>query len=183
MHVDCETFSRADLPNVGAARYARDPSTLCLMVGYQIGSDSPRLWDRSADPDMPFDLFGYLDGGGPLVAFNAGFEREIFAQCLPEFPRAALDPDRWQCAQALALSYGLPADLGGVCGALRIDAAHAKDPEGKKLIRLFSMPQKTGRRKGLRVMPGDEPEAWTKFGSYCVRDVVAEAEVYRRLTT
>lgn len=180
LHLDCETFSRADIRRTGAHQYARDASTALLMVGYQIddevlGLGPIELWDVTAHSVMPADLRTLLDDPAvPLAAFNANFEMAIFdaVGLLP------FCPQRWFCVQALALSYGLPASLGGVCDALGFTGEHAKLTEGQKLIRKFSIPQP---KDGRRIQPGDDPSAWGRFCDYCRRDVVAEREIIRRL--
>lgn len=181
LHCDVETYSEADIKRTGAHQYARDPSTVCLMVAYQM--DDPEfglgplsLWD--CDPwgkPMPADLSAYLrDPEVTLCAFNAAFEMSIFEHCLG-VPFAA---DRWLCVQALAMSYGLPGSLAGAGEALGLGAEFAKK-DGMKLIKRFSLPQKDGRR----IMPTDDPAGWAQFCDYCKGDVVAEREIYRRLTT
>lgn len=184
VHVDCETFSRADIRTVGGHQYARDPSTECLMVAYQVddpefGPGPLQLWDIAggtrADLVMPADLWAYLkDPEVVFCAFNAAFEMAIFEHCL----NVKFDPARWICVQALALSYGLPGSLGGVCDAMGFGTEYAKK-DGDKLIRRFSIPQP---KDGRRIMPSDDPAGWTQFGDYCKQDVVAEREIYRRLT-
>ncbi len=179
LHIDCETFSRANLPKTGARQYARDPSTECLLVAYQIegehGDGPVELWDCMAGDPMPELLRDAFDDEDvTLVAFNAGFEMSIFEHCLG----VAFSPERWLCVQALALSYGFPASLAGVGDAMGLTGDHAKDKTGKKLIQRFSLPQ---AKDGRRIWPHESPDEWTQFGEYCRRDVIAEGEIYRRL--
>lgn len=179
-HIDVESYSEADIRTVGGHQYARDPSTRCLMIAFQVD-----------DPDLgpgPVHLHSYADEVGPnpilaamfanpeyqFCAFNAAFEMAIFEHCLG----VTFDPARWICVQALALSYGLPGSLGGVCDALGFGVDYAKK-DGDKLIRRFSIPQP---KDGRRIMPGDDPAGWTQFGEYCKQDVVAEREIFRRLS-
>lgn len=182
LHLDCETFSRADIRRTGAHQYARHPSTELLMVGYQaddgvFGLGPVGLWDVASGAAMPEELQGLLaDESVQLLAFNANFEMAIFdAMGLLPFR-----PSRWLCVQALALSYGLPASLGAVCDALGFTGEHAKLAEGQKLIRKFSMPQP---RDGRRIQPQEDTAAWQRFCDYCRRDVVAEREIVWRLAS
>ncbi len=181
LYLDCETFSEADIRRTGAHKYARHPSTALLMVGYQaddevLGRGPVGLWDVASGEAMPMELRALLnDSSIKLMAFNASFEMAVFdAVGLLSFASS-----RWLCVQALALSYGLPASLGGVCDALGFAGEYAKLAEGQKLIRKFSMPQPKG---GRRIRPQDDPEAWKRFCAYCQRDVVAEREIVRRLS-
>lgn len=180
VHIDCETYSEADLTRIGAWKYAQDPTTECLMVAWsvedEVFGDYSGFHDFTADDVPPFDLLGlFRDPEVEFVAFNANFEMAIFEHCLGiEF-----DPSRWICAQALALSYGFPQSLGAVSDAMRLPTEAGKMKEGRALIRKFSMPQP---KDGRRIRPIDDPVAWGRFCEYCRRDVVAEAEIYRRLT-
>lgn len=181
LHLDCETFSEADIRRTGAQQYARHPSTALLMVAYQFedevfGQGPVALWDVASEEAMPEDLRGLLaDPSVELLAFNASFEMAVF----DAVGLLAFAPQRWRCVQALALSYGLPASLGAVCDALGFTDEHGKLAEGQKLIRTFSMPQP---KDGRRILPSDAPAAWQRFGEYCRRDVVAEREIVRRLS-
>ena len=180
LHIDVESYSTADIRRTGGHQYARDLSTECLMVAYQL--DDPEfgfgglcLWDCVPwGQPMPADLASYVnDPEVTLCAFNAAFEMAIFEHCLG----VKFAPERWLCVQALAMSYGLPGSLGGVCAALGFGAEYAKK-DGDKLIRRFSIPQKDGRR----VMPAESPAEWEQFKEYCRFDVLAEREIYRRLS-
>lgn len=181
-HIDCETFSRADLRRTGAHQYASDPSTECLMVAYALddaclGFGPVQLWDCTSGAAIPADLRELLESDAvTLCAFNAGFEQSIFEHCLG----LPFEPDRWLCVQALALSFGLPGSLAGVGDALGLKGDKAKSAEGGKLIKTFSLPQP---KDGRRILPSDEPKAWAAFGDYCRRDVMAEREVYLRLSS
>jgi DNA polymerase len=181
LHLDCETFSEADIRRTGAHQYARHLSTELLMVGYQaddevLGRGPVGLWDVTSGNAMPEELRALLDDSSvKLMAFNANFEMAVF-DAVGLLPFA---PTRWFCVQALALSYGLPASLGGVCDALGFIDEHAKSADGQKLIRKFSIPQP---KDGRRIQPQEDPEAWKRFCAYCQRDVIAEREIVRRLS-
>lgn len=59
----------------------------------------------------------------------------------------ALEPARWRCVQALALSYGLPAYRWRSSAMRSATSDHAKMAEGQKLIRRVLYPAaKDGRR-------------------------------------
>ena len=182
VHIDCETFSRADLRRTGAHQYARDPTTECLMVAYAVDDDClgfgpVQLWDCTVNASMPVELRVLLNSDDvALCAFNAGFEQAVFEHCLG----LPFVPERWLCVQALALSYGFPGSLAGVGDALALKGDKAKLAEGGKLIKKFSVPQP---KDGRRIFPADDPDGWGRFCDYCCRDVIAEHEVYRRLSS
>ena len=64
-----------------------------------------------------------------------------------------------------ALRSGLPEEL-------------LKNPEGKRLIRRFSLPKADGTFNDWSTHPDD----WELFCSYCKRDVVTEREIRTRLS-
>ena len=76
LHLDCETFSRADIRRTGAHQYARHPSTELLMVGYQaddgvFGLGPVGLWDVASGAAMPGELQDLLaDESVQLVQRN-----------------------------------------------------------------------------------------------------------------
>ena len=98
-HIDYETFSEADLPKVGAYRYAEDPSTEVLLTSYYVkGWPSVRQWDATAEPEMPSDLAAlFADPDCVFVAWNASFERQITRYVL----RIDLPVSRWRCAERI----------------------------------------------------------------------------------
>jgi len=181
LFLDCETYSSADLKRCGAHAYARHPSTVLLMIGYQVddevlGPAPVALWDVAAGAPMPEVLRSALgDEEVLLYAFNANFEMALF----DALGVLAFAPARWRCVQALALSYGLPGSLAGVCDALELGPEHAKLTEGPRLLRTFCVPQ---AKDGRRILPADNPEAWERLGAYCCRDVVAARHIVQRLT-
>jgi DNA polymerase len=84
-------------------------------------------------------------------------------------------PHRWRCTQALCRKAAIPPSLEKSTEYLGL--ASQKDSNGKKLIKLFSIPQKDGSR----VLPTDKPEEFRQFGEYCLQDVRAEQELHRKL--
>ena len=60
LHLDCETYSQADIRRTGAQQYARHPTTALLMVAYQLddevfGQDQVAQWDVASGAPMPED--------------------------------------------------------------------------------------------------------------------------------
>ena len=98
-----------------------------------------------------------------------------------------LDPENWRCSAVLANVHGVFGTLDEVARAVR--SPIQKDPEGRRLIKLFSVPE-TRKRTGV---PDNNPfhspgpgDCWCgqnhvadfgKFRAYCENDVRTEALV------
>jgi DNA polymerase len=178
-HLDYETFSEADLPNVGSFRYAYDPSTEILCVAIAKGDGAPRIWvaPQHRYPGCPHDpasealLMEMLVSDEPAYAHNVLFELPI-TEALKPF---TIDRKRWRCTAAMARRAGLPHALGKLAEKLGLE--QQKDRSGAALIRKFSLLQKDGSR----ILPKDDPEAFKKFCDYCVQDVRTEQAVHKKL--
>ena len=79
--IDLESRSELDLPKVGLAKYCRNKTTAITMVSWRWASQPPgttRLWsmEYGGGPD---ELIAALrDPDVLLMAFNVGFERDMF---------------------------------------------------------------------------------------------------------
>lgn len=189
-HVDYETFSTSELSDVGAYRYAEDASTEILMLAIAQGDSEPYLWLpprwRDVFPDLhDIEAEGLLselrDTPDALVfAHNAQFERAITMYAdtpLSFFMRER--PKQWRCTAAMARRAAVPDSLEK-CGEY-LDVEAKKDSRGKTLIRKFSMLQTAGKRKGERILPTDEPQAFREFAAYCLQDVRTEQAIHKAL--
>ena len=182
MHIDIETYSAADLSEVGVYKYAEDPAFTVLLIGYSIddgpvhvidcmqgdgGDEYDELCDLLVDPD-------YIK-----YAFNANFERT----CLSQFLETEMPPKQWRCTMVHALMCGLPGSLAAVGEALGLPQDKQKDKQGKALIDYFCKPCKPTKVNGGRVrnLPAHDPDKWRLFIEYNRQDVVAETEIEKRL--
>lgn len=177
--VDIETRSRADLPEVGAYRYACDPSTEVLMMGVtEAEGDGARvyLWVNpkyeNAGVKTDPEALKLLANATKVVAHNAPFEIAVLHKTGFE-PYFGLD--QWECTMAMARIAGLPESLEKCCEALRVP--QGKDPKGKALIRFFSIPRDDGNFNE----PADFPDKWKEFCAYCRQDVSAELFLWSAL--
>ncbi len=174
--VDVETRSRADLPEVGAWRYAEDESTelLCL-VWCRNGAWFvwvPSMW---IDPGIvqefkhlglvlfegnatPAPLLDAIAAGDEFVAHNAEFEAAVF-----EYTLGIKAPIKWVCTQAMARYFQLPPSLEDMSVALQIGV---KDETGKMLIKKYCMPDQKGHLTEIPCFMGDS------FVRYDVQDVL-----------
>lgn len=168
LFVDLETYSDADLPEVGLYRYTEDPSFAILLMAYAWDDDPVTVADVTAD-GIPAEVRQALtDPSVVKVAHNAAFERT----CLSRALSTPMPINEWEDTMVLALYNGLPGKLEDCALALGLD--QKKDKAGESLIRYFSRPGKNGRR-----YPEDSPERWERFKAYCGQDVEVERAIWR----
>lgn len=182
VHADLETRSRVDLPSVGSFRYAVDPSTeilMCAVSGDEL--DAPvHLWvnPKYETPDLMSDdeALELLRQADLVYGHNAsGFEVPMFWGCSNPVMGVRIRLEQWRCTAAMARKAGLPWSLEKCGEALSLPIQ--KDKEGKRLIKLFSIPQENGEF----ARPQDHPDDWYKFGQYCKQDVRTEKGIHRAL--
>lgn len=177
-HIDWETRSGADLPKVGAYRYAYDPDAKILCAAVSKNDGEPRIW-RCDRPDSPesrsaLDMMGEIvrDPSNFVYAHNAQFEVAI-TDALWErtfgFPPPAIS--QWRCTAVMARRAALPYSLGKLADCLGLD--QQKDKAGLNLIKKFCIPEFTE--------PEDAPEDFEKFLEYCRQDVRTEQAVHKAL--
>lgn len=193
LHIDFETFSEIDIRDVGAYRYANDPSTEILCAAMALGDGPPVIWHSGLSDEAVLAREAYwiaLEDPNVLVyAHNAQFEMAI-AQALMWKQWGIKCPDlrRFRCTASLARRAALPAKLETLAEVLGL--SNQKDKRGKALIKKFSMLQSARKPskkhpEGVpprRIRPEDDPAAFAEFCEYCRSDVRAEQEVARRLT-
>ena len=173
LQLDFETASKADLKKVGADVYSRHPSTRALMLAWGFGDeDFVRVWEPHLGP-MPEELRAALtDRNVRKIAHNAAFEIAILRNTL----KVPVDVRQWRCVMVMGLSLGLPGKLELlVRDALQLGRQFWKDPEGDKLMRLFSFPSS-------RATWESHPVEWAKYVGYNRQDVVAEKRAYKMLS-
>ena len=179
VYLDFETRSRADLPTVGAYRYACDPSTEVLMAAVSAeGEDSPvYLWvnpkyETEGMKSEP-EALRLLTLADSVYAHNAPFEHAIVWGT----KWCNLQLEQWRCTAAMARMAGLPESLSKCSVALGLP--ELKDAKGKSLIRLFSIPDvETGEFNS----PHEYLEKWKQFGQYCRQDVIVEKAIHKQLS-
>jgi len=190
LHLDFETFSEIDLRDVGAYRYAFDPSTEILCAAMALGDEEPVVWVPGKNDSRELRPYfeAYKNPEVLIYCHNAMFEMAICqALSAKTFGRFSPNLSRFRCTMSLARRASLPAKLETLGEALGLD--NKKDNRGKALIKKFCMMQPAKKPtkahpKGLpirRIRPEDEPEAFAEFCEYCIADVKSEQEVARRL--
>lgn len=161
---------------IGLQRYAEHPSTEVVSFKYDLKDGrGRRMWMPGMA--VPVDLFEYVGRGGPLEAWNSGFEHRIWnLVCVRRYGWPPLPQTQLRCAMAKARAWAMPPSLEDAGRVLGIE--HQKDKEGKRLLDKFSVPRnptKADPRRRITVL-----EDWANDGhklvAYNERDIVAEAE-------
>lgn len=173
---DIETKSFADLPEVGAWRYAEDASTDIICLAYAVNDGPVKTWE----PGQPGPV-EFIDPETVFIARNALFEYAISVNVLVKkygFPLRMKDPNNYICTAALSRMHGLPASLEPC--AEYINKTHKKLPDGKRLIQLYSKPvkDKTTGALSFRPVPAEDMQ---KFLDYNIEDVESDRECYTTL--
>src|SRR6516165_6936170 len=176
---DIETRSNLKLELAGAWRYASDPTTTVLCVGYAV--DGPiRIWT----PDQPIPEAFVEAARNPawlIVAHNDQFETAVEERLLhPRYEWPLIPIDRHRCTMAAAYAAALPGALEKAAAALGLP--FQKDRDGHRLMLQMSWPRL--RRKGEdagQLYWIDGPEHRQRLHQYCARDVELERALFHRL--
>lgn len=133
--LDFETRSIADVTEVGADRYAADPSTQAVCFAYAFGEEPVELWKRG-EP-LPGRLLKHMAEGGDMVAHNAPFDMLIWNLTLNS--GVEWKPEQTICTAAKCRAANLPASLDKVAEYLALP--FQKMTEGKLLVARLSHPK------------------------------------------
>jgi DNA polymerase len=178
LHLDYETFCELDLKKVGLDVYSAHPSCRVLMCAYRLNKGELQQWFPHLGP-IPKDLRKALRDPKVIKwAFNAQFERIITRRVLKIKTRIR----GWRCSMALAYMHCFAGQLEQVGAQVGLPADKQKLSTGKKLIKLFCMPQKITKNQPHELRDWDtDPEQWEEFCEYNRQDVIAEEAIMRRL--
>lgn len=179
VYIDFETFCDVSVVDVGAWRYAMDPSCEVLCLAYSLDAGPVKAWTPRLGC-LPQDLLDAVAGGAKVHAHNAVFEYAIW-HCVLKWPEIPLD--QLHCSMALMATFSFP--LGLERGGEAIGAEIKKDKEGKRLLKKFSANQ-ISRKKAdygrvFRIRPEDDPDDFRKLVDYCRQDVAAEMSMLKKL--
>jgi DNA polymerase bacteriophage-type len=167
-NLDYETASRANLRKVGADVYSRHATTKVLMLAWGVDDGPVEQWFPHKRK-MPSTLADILhDRDVRKLAFNAPFELAITRNTLG----LDIDITQWGCTQVLAHSLGLPGKLELlVRDCLALPKQYWKDPEGDRLMRLFSYPNSKATWES-------HPREFEAYADYNRQDVIAERKAF-----
>ena len=175
---DVETFSTASIKNLGAFKYARDPSTDVWLFAY--GADGSKLWFRG-DPVPQEFIEAAADPNWLVVAHNAAFEFEVLHRVLrPKYGFPDIPIERFRCTMAMARALGLPAKLGLL--GIALELTNRKDAAGERLMRAMAAPRKPRKGEPPGIYYRYTSANIAKLGGYCVNDKETTQEVFGRLS-
>lgn len=178
LHHDFETYSDADISNVGGSRYARDSSTENLMLSYALNDEPVQQWVKEEGERMPSDLKQAIhDPDCVKFAWNKSFEHAIW-ECVEG---VFVPHNQWRDPMVLASTLSLPMSLDA-CGEVIGLPDDRKKTKGKALIRKWSCPRKpTKKNPKTRLYWYEDPESWGEYKAYNVQDTTAERSVWHKL--
>ena len=169
LHLDYETASDLNLKQVGAYKYAADPSTRVLMLGWALDDEPVALWQPRCE-EMPTSLMCSLEDNTVVKhAYNAPFERLITRHCLGvEVPYS-----QWRCTLIESYYLGFAGSLDQVLRAIGLEP---KDARGNRLISLFCTPAPKSHKADWYDWD-NKPLEWQEFCQYCLQDVHVERQL------
>ena len=155
--------------------YAEHMSTRVISLAFDLlDGCGVRLWtpERSA----PIEIFNYIWSGGLIEAHNSGFEYNIWRfLCRPRMGWPELPLGQLRCSMAKARAHCLPGALEKVANII---GGEPKNPRGKHLIRLLSVPKKPTKNDPLLYRSFDKyPELYYEMYDYNDQDVVSEMSI------
>jgi DNA polymerase len=177
---DFETRSTLNLKTVGAWRYAADPTTEVLCVGYAIDNDPAQIW-TPGEPIPEEFITAARDPDWLVVAHSDQFETAIETRLLnPRYGWPLVPIERHRDTMAMALASARPGPLEGAAVALGLPIR--KDAEGHALMLRMCKPRKPKKGQDPNgIYWIDDPEKRARLAEYCKRDVEVERELHRRL--
>ena len=182
LSIDIESFSSINLSKSGCYRYVEALDFEILLLGYSVDGGEVQVVDLTSGEKLPDEISAALVD--PTIikwAFNAQFERICLSKWLGLPVGRYLDPKSWRCTMIWSAYMGLPLSLEGVGAVLGLEKQ--KLSEGKDLIRYFCKPcsPTAVNNERTRNLPHHDPDKWTVFKEYNIRDVEAEISIQERL--
>lgn len=172
LHLDYETASECNLKTAGAYKYAADPSTKILMLGWAFDDDEAQLWEPHLGP-IPRELEEGIRADLNKHAFNAAFERLITRHCLGiEVPY-----QQWRCTMVEAFYLGFAGGMDKMLEAIGMEKKHKR---GGQLINMFCSPAPSNH-KAVWYDHNNRPMEWQEFGGYCKQDLKVERNLWHFL--
>lgn len=197
--LDYETFSEANIKEVGSYEYAMHSSTEVLCASWRIGTREqlPYAEVESWAPKKSWNKHrrdlrnssslraALLNKNIIIVAHNALFEQAVtrlvlhrhFKKLLKGDNPFEIPPSRFFCTAVQAAVYALPRKLEKATEALELE--HQKDMEGHRLMLKWSKPRKP-TKKDKRVRQSN-PDEFDRMVQYCEHDIYAETDLFLAL--
>jgi DNA polymerase len=180
LRIDLETYSSIDLKKAGMHKYVSSLDFEIMLFAYAFDDQPVKLVDLKQGEELPDDVIDAIDDPNVIkTAYNAAFE----IACIAAHYKCKVDPKHWRCTSVHALYLGLPGNLADVGKVLRLATDKQKMNQGSSLVRYFCLPCKPTQKNGGRTrnLPHHDPEKWSLFREYCIRDVESEREIALKL--
>src|ERR1700677_757735 len=173
---DLETFSETPI-NDGAHRYAEKAEV--LLFAWAVDDGPVQCWEVQ-HTRLPKDLEDAVLRADEYWGHNSGgFDRVVIKHALAEF-HYVMDEHKHRDTMVQALCHGLPGSLSTLCDIFRLDADKAKDKRGRRLIRMFCMPQ-PANQKSRRKTRETHPAEWAEFIEYAKSDITSMRELHKKM--
>lgn len=177
--IDVETYCDLNIRKSGSYKYIYHKSFEILLVSYSLNNGPIETVNLAFGQKLPKEFLVWLtDPNITKTAYNAQFERV----CFNRYFDIVLPYDQWECSMVKAGMLGLPMNLE-MCGKV-LHVRAEKDPNGKKLLRYFTMPCKPTKTNGMRTrnLAEHNTEYWNAFIHYNIRDVESEQEIRSKIS-
>lgn len=176
LHIDLETRSTLELPEVGVHKYATGEHTDVWCMGWAFDDEEPAIWTPGVAP-WPA-IIHHVRAGGLVTAHNAAFELQIWNHILvPRYGWPVLKPSQVRCSMACCYAMALPGSLEKAAAAVGIQ--QQKDLKGGRLMLQMSRP------KGFDLLGDpiwwDDEDKRQSLYEYCKQDVRVEQALGARL--
>jgi len=203
-YLDTEVCSRVPI-RYGVHAFLDCPDARLLLVSWQdpvdpgtkvvagraldpLGDDTgvqSHVWAPHLGPP-PAQLIEILqDPAITKKAHNAQFDFLAFQKLLPRHGfhlGGRLTLDDWECTMVQALGCSLPASLSDLGAVLGLPEDQRKLADGKKLIRLFCIPQYDKKTDSYYWADHtSHPDEWARFEQYALQDTLTLAQIGYRL--
>lgn len=177
--IDFETASASDLTKEGAWKYAENPTTEILCLGYS--PDGAGHWVRPAD-ELSFEYHKNLDtelykaAMNPAVVFvahSAQFEKAIWRNIMvKQYGWPNIPNSRWHDTQAVCAMKAVPIKLERAAMALRLSEQTGRNH--RRIVTAPSKPRKDGSYDR-------SPETLGQVYSENAQDIRCEVELCNRV--
>lgn len=169
---------------VGLYNYIWHPTFRPMSLCWRLPDDV--LVTRSTFPDdnvrypCPPRLAAWVQSGRTFEAWNVGFESGVWEWCVVHWGWPPLPLEQQMCAMAKARVSALPGALDNAAQVMNL--REQKDSDGKRLIRLLTMPRNpTQKNSALWLTPTNAPDEFEAFYRYNEQDVRTECEASDKL--
>lgn len=176
LHLDFETRSVLELPEVGVWNYVSHPTTDIWCVAWAFDDNEPKIWHPGMTEPPP--LFFPIQHHCQIRAHNAVFEYLVWNHIMaPRYGWPLLKISQMRCSMAQCYSMALPGSLDRAAAALGVP--QQKDLKGGRLMLQMSRP------KEFDVFGEphwwDEPDKLEQLFNYCRQDIRVEQALGKRL--